>query len=41
MEMDYMKKPLETAGIEVFIPDANERNLIAKRIFVVGCPDLH
>jgi aspartate racemase len=33
MEMDYMKKPLETAVIEVFIPDANERNLIAKRIF--------
>ncbi len=32
MEMDYMSKPLEMAGIRVFTPDAGERRLIGKRI---------
>ena len=33
MEQDYMKKDFRDAGIEVFIPDENDRNLVAKRIF--------
>jgi len=33
MEQDYMKKDFKDAGIEVFIPDENDRNLVAKRIF--------
>ena len=33
MEQDYMKKDLLEAGIEVFIPEKSERELVAKRIF--------
>ncbi len=33
MEKDYMKKDLREAGIEVFVPDKEDRELIAKRIF--------
>lgn len=33
MEMDYMKKDIVQAGIEVCIPDKTDRNLIAKRIY--------
>ena len=33
MEKDYMKKDLIAAGIEVFVPEKAERDLIAKRIF--------
>ena len=33
MEQDYMKKDFRDAGIEVYIPDENDRNLVAKRIF--------
>lgn len=33
MEQDYMKKDLEQAGIEIYIPDKADRELIAKRIF--------
>ncbi|MDO4491389.1 MAG: amino acid racemase [Lachnospiraceae bacterium] len=33
MEQDYMKKDLEKAGIQVVIPDKEERELVAKRIF--------
>ncbi|MBR6154445.1 MAG: amino acid racemase [Treponema sp.] len=33
MEQDYMKNDFRDAGIEVFIPDENDRNLVAKRIF--------
>ena len=33
MEQDYMKKDLCDADIEVFIPDKEDRELIAKRIF--------
>lgn len=33
MEQDYMKKDFLEAGIEVFIPDEDDRKLIAKRIF--------
>ena len=33
MEQDYMKKDFLNAGIEVFVPDADDRKLIAKRIF--------
>ena len=32
MEQDYMKKDLQKADIEVFIPDKEDRLLIAKRI---------
>lgn len=32
MNMDYMKRDLVEAGIEVFIPDSIERELVAKRI---------
>ena len=33
MEEDYMKKDLLEAGVEVFVPEKSERELIAKRIF--------
>lgn len=33
MEQDYMKKDFEQAGIEVKIPDEEDRKLVAKRIF--------
>ena len=33
MEQDYMKKPLREAGIEVCIPEKEDRELIAKRIY--------
>ena len=33
MEQDYMKKDLIDSGIQVFIPEKSERELIAKRIF--------
>lgn len=33
MEQDYMKKDFRDAGIEVYIPDENDRKLVAKRIF--------
>lgn len=33
MEKDYMKKDLFDAGIEVFIPDKADRDLVAKRIY--------
>ena len=33
MERDYMKKDLTEAGIDVIIPQKEERELIAKRIF--------
>ena len=33
MEQDYMKKDFREAGIEVFIPDEDDRKLVAKRIF--------
>ncbi|MCR5058708.1 MAG: amino acid racemase [Clostridiales bacterium] len=33
MEQDYMKKDLLDAGIEVCIPDKEDRELVAKRIF--------
>lgn len=33
MEQDYMKKDLIDAGIEVCIPDKEDRELVAKRIF--------
>ena len=33
MEQDYMKKDFLDAGIEVFVPDTDDRKLIAKRIF--------
>lgn len=32
MEQDYMKKDFRNAGIEVFVPEKEERELIAKRI---------
>lgn len=32
MEQDYMKKDFRDAGVEVYIPDENDRNLVAKRI---------
>ncbi len=32
MEQDYMKKDFRDAGIEVYIPDENDRKLVAKRI---------
>ena len=33
MEQDYMKKDLIAAGVEVFVPDEQERALVAKRIY--------
>lgn len=33
MEKDYMKKDLIESGIEVFVPNEAERQLVAKRIF--------
>ena len=33
MEQDYMKKDLLHAGIQVFIPEKQDRELIAKRIY--------
>ena len=33
MEQDYMKNDFRDAGIEVYIPDENDRTLVAKRIF--------
>lgn len=33
MEQDYMKKDLVEAGIEVVVPDKEDRELIAKRIY--------
>ena len=33
MEQNYMKKDLQTAGVQVFVPEKSERELIAKRIF--------
>ncbi len=32
MEQDFMKKDLMKAGIQVIVPEKNERELIAKRI---------
>ena len=32
MEQDYMKNDFKEAGIEVYVPDENDRNLVAKRI---------
>lgn len=33
MEQDYMKKDFREAGIDVFVPDEDDRDLVAKRIF--------
>lgn len=33
MEQDYMKKDLSDAGIQVFIPEKEDRELIARRIY--------
>ncbi len=33
MEQDYMKKDLLDAGVEVYIPDKEDRELVAKRIY--------
>ncbi len=33
MEKDYMKKDLIDSGVEVFVPDDDERSLIGKRIY--------
>ncbi len=33
MEQDYMKKDLIAAGVQVFVPNDKERELIGKRIF--------
>ena len=33
MEQDYMKKDLIEAGIEIFVPEKSDRELVAKRIF--------
>ena len=33
MEKDYMKKDLISSGVEVFVPNKDERNLIGKRIY--------
>ena len=33
MEKDYMKKDLLNAGVQVFVPNEQERQLIGKRIF--------
>lgn len=32
MEQEYMKKDLQEAGVQVFIPEKSDRDLIAKRI---------
>ncbi len=32
MENDFMKKDMQRAGIEVFVPDKEDRTLIAQRI---------
>ena len=33
MEQDYMKKDLQEAGVQVFVPENSERQLVAKRIY--------
>ena len=33
MEQDYMKKNLHDAGVEVYIPEKEDRELVAKRIY--------
>ena len=33
MEQDYMKNDLRHAGVDVFIPDKKDRELVARRIF--------
>lgn len=33
MEEDYMKKDLKTSGVEVFVPNEEERALVGKRIY--------
>ncbi len=33
MEEDYMKKDLRTSGVEVFVPNEEERALVGKRIY--------
>ena len=33
MEQDYMKKDLLEAGIEIFVPEKSDREIVAKRIF--------
>ena len=33
MEQDYMKKDLLDAGIEIFVPEKSDREIVAKRIF--------
>ena len=33
MEKDYMKKDLREAGVEVFVPSEEDRNLVATRIY--------
>ena len=33
MEQEYMKKDLRDAGIQVFVPEKDDRELIAKRIY--------
>ena len=33
MEKDYMKKDLREAGVEVFVPSEEDRQLVATRIF--------
>ena len=33
MEQDYMKKDLQEAGVQVFVPEKSERQLVAKRIY--------
>ena len=32
MEQDYMKKDFRDAGVEIIVPDENDRKLVAKRI---------
>ena len=33
MEQDYMKRDLQEAGVQVFVPEKSERELVAKRIY--------
>ena len=33
MEQDYMKKDLQEAGVQVFVPEKSEREFVAKRIY--------
>ena len=33
MEQDYMKKDLQEAGVQIFVPENSERQLVAKRIY--------